>query len=66
MTLEQSIIEDLQFGQSTADALALRMGKRRDTVEIILRRLEAQKLIFSSKICNDKFTVWRFIQKNAR
>jgi hypothetical protein len=65
MTLEQSIIKDLAHGQSTADALALRMGRRRDTVEAILQRMDINGDVMSMEICNGKFTVWRLRAKKC-
>lgn len=58
MTLQDKIYRDLLAGQSSIDALSLRVKKPKAACEIILKRMEGEKLVYSFPIpCG--ITVWR-------
>lgn len=60
MTLQDKIYRDLHAGQSSADALALRFGKTKSQCEMVLKRMEGEKLVFSFPLACG-IEVWRLL-----
>lgn len=58
MTLQDKIKRDLQAGQSSADAMAMRFGKSKKDVDLVLERMEKDGIVISFPIpCG--ILVWR-------
>jgi len=58
MTLESTILRDLQSGQSTADAMALRFGRTKGAIMATLNRLMADGKVGAKPICEGRLTVY--------
>jgi hypothetical protein len=58
MTLESTILRDLQAGQSTADAIALRAERSTGAVMATLTRLMSEGKVTSKAICDGRLTVY--------
>lgn len=64
MTLQDKIYRDLLAGQSSSDALALRFGKRKKDVDLVLERMEKEGIVMSFPIpCG--ILVWRLRPSRA-
>ena len=59
MTLEKTILKDLEAGQSTADAIALRAEKSLGAVMAVLHRLMSEGKVIAAPICDGRLTVYR-------
>lgn len=58
MTLSALILRDSQEGQSTATALADRMKKPVEAIQLQLTRMEKDGEVHQRQICEGSLTVW--------